>query len=73
MTDLKEQIAGYVRQIDDLNREIAEHWSMAQKLVADNHVDKAISILNAYFRLKTKLRQVEGSLAAILLGHFSDK
>jgi len=70
---MKEQIAGYVRQIDDLNRDIAEHWSMAQKFVADNQVDKAISILNAHFRLKIKLEQVEASLIGILKGYFSDK
>lgn len=71
MSDLKEQIAPSVRQIDDLNRDIAEHWSMVQRCVAENRVDDAISLLNAYFRMKTKLNQVESSLEGILRGHFS--
>jgi uncharacterized coiled-coil protein SlyX len=71
MSDLKEQIALSVRQIDDLNRGIAEHWSMVQRCVAENRVDDAISLLNAYFRMKTKLNQVESSLEGILRGHFS--
>lgn len=73
MADMKEQIAASVRQIDDLNREIAEHWSKVQKCVAERRVDEAVSLLNAYFRIKTKLVQVETNLAGILGGYFSDQ
>jgi hypothetical protein len=51
MPDMKQQIAGWVRQIDELRGQIEEHWSMIQKCIADGHVDDAISLLNAYFRL----------------------
>jgi hypothetical protein len=71
--DAKEQIAMDVRQIDDLNRQIAEHWSMVQKCLSQDDVDGAISLLNAYFRLKTKLVQVESALQGQLRGYFSDK
>ncbi len=73
MTDMKESIAVSVRQIDELSRDIAEHWSMVQKCVADNRVEDAISLLNAYFQMKTKLNQVESSLEGILHGYFSDR
>jgi hypothetical protein len=70
---MKEQIAASVRQIDDLNRGIAEHWSMVQKHIVAGRVDEAISVLNAYFRLQTKLEQVEGNLKSTLHSYFSDK
>jgi hypothetical protein len=73
MMDMKEQIAASVRQIDELNRDTAEHWSMIQKCVAEKRADEAISLLNAYFRLKTKLNQIESALQGTLRGHFSDK
>jgi hypothetical protein len=73
MADMKEQIAGWVREIDQLKGQIAEHWSMIQKCVIDNHMDDAISLLNAYFRLKVKLEGVEARLAGTLGGYFSDK
>ncbi|HLM79890.1 MAG TPA: hypothetical protein VK302_04575 [Terriglobales bacterium] len=73
MPDMKEQIVGWVRQIDELKGQIAEHWSMIQKCVADGHVDDAISLLNAYLRLKVKLDGIEASLAGTLGGYFSDR
>jgi len=73
MPDMKQQIAGWVRQIDELRGQIEEHWSMIQKCIADGHVDDAISLLNAYFRLKVKLEGVEASLTGTLGGYFSDK
>lgn len=69
----KEQIVRLVRQIDELNAEIARHWAMVQKSVADGRIDDAISLLNAYFGLKTKLEGVEANLAGTLHGYFSDK
>jgi hypothetical protein len=69
--DMKEQIVAKVRQIDGLNREIAEHWSMIQKYATDNRVDEAISLLNAYFRLKEKLEQTESSLESALKSQFA--
>jgi len=69
--DPKEQIVAKVRQIDDLNREIAEHWSMIQKYATDSRVDEAISLLNAYFRLKAKLEQTEASLETALKSQFA--
>jgi len=71
--DTKEDIAAKVRQIDELNREIAEHWSMVQRHVTEKRVDEAISLLNAYFRARTKLVQVESSLEGTLKSYFSDK
>ncbi len=73
MPDIKEQIAASVHQIDDLNRDIAEHWTMVQKCVVDQRIDEAISLLNAYFRMQTKLEQVESSLRSTLQGYFADK
>ncbi|MGO9211892.1 MAG: hypothetical protein ACLPXM_01030 [Terriglobales bacterium] len=70
---MKEQLVVWVRQIDELKAQIAEHWSMVQKCVADGHVDDAISLLNAYFRLRVKLEGVEANLAGTLGGYFSDK
>ncbi len=70
---MKEQIAACVRQIDDLNRNIAEHWSIVQQHIVAGRVDEAISVLNAYYRLQTKLEQVEGNLKGILQGYFADK
>jgi len=73
VTEMKEQIVSSVRQIDDLNRNIAEHWTMVQQCVVEKRVDEAISLLNAYYRMHTKLEQVEGSLKGILGGYFADK
>jgi hypothetical protein len=73
VTNTKEQIVASVRQIDELNRGIAEHWSMVQKHILTARVDEAISVLNAYFRLQAKLEQVEGSLKSTLHSYFSDK
>jgi len=73
MPEMKQQIVGWVRQIDEVKGQIAEHWSMIQKSVADGHVDDAISLLNAYFRLKLKLEGVERQLRGTLGGYFSDK
>ncbi len=70
---MKEQLVVWVRQIDELKAQIAEHWSMVQKCVADGHVDDAITLLNAYFRLRVKLEGVEANLAGTLGGYFSDK
>jgi hypothetical protein len=73
MHDMKQQIVVWVRQIDEVKRQIAEHWTMIQKDVQDGQVDEAISLLNAYFRLKGKLEGVESQLAGTLGGYFSDK
>jgi hypothetical protein len=73
MPDMKQQIVGWVKQIDEVKDQIAEHWSMIQKSVAAGHVDDAISLLNAYFRLKLKLEGVEGQLRSTLGGYFSDR
>ena len=73
MTDMKEQIAASVRQIDELNRQVADHWSMVQKCVVEGRVDEAIALLNAYFLIQTKREQVEATLRGILHGYFSDK
>jgi hypothetical protein len=71
--DAKVRIGDSVRQIDELNREIQEHWSKVQRLVGAGSLDEAISILNAYFRLKSKLDQVESHLQGVLKGAFSDR
>jgi hypothetical protein len=73
MENMKKRISDAVRQIDELNREIGEHWSKIQQLVANDKLDEAISILNAYFRLKLKLEQVEAALQSTLKGSFSGK
>lgn len=73
MADLKQQIVGWVGQIDELNKQIVEHWTMIQQSISAGETDKAITLLNAYFRLKTKLKNVETSLAGTLGGYFSDK
>ena len=73
MDTMKQQIADYVRKIDNLNREIAEHWSKAQRLVTASKLDEAITVLNAYFRLKTSLEQAESQLLGVLKGYFADK
>ena len=73
MPDMKQLIIGWVGQIDDLKRQIAEHWTMIQRDVQDGQIDEAISLLNAYFRLKGKLAGVESQLAGTLGGYFSDK
>lgn len=73
MPDMKQQIVGWVKQIDEVKGQIAEHWSMIQKSAATGHVDDAISLLNAYFRLKLKLEGVESQLRSTLGGYFSDR
>lgn len=71
MDDNKKRIVAWVKQIDDLNSQIVRHWSMVQESVAENRVDEAITLLNAYFRLRTKLEGVESSLLGTLNGYFS--
>ena len=73
MLDMKQQVVNLVRQIDDLNGEIENHWNMIRKSISDGQVDGAISLLNAYLRLKTKLTVTESTLAGTLGGYFSDK
>jgi hypothetical protein len=73
MPDAKDTIVRCVREIDELNRQIAEHWSMIQRRIEDDRVDDAIPLLKAYLRLKTKLQNVESSLAGTLGGQFSDR
>lgn len=73
MQDMKQQVADLLRQMDQVNREIAEHWSKAQNAVSSGRLDEAISILNAYFRLKDKFDQVQSNLTGILKGYFADK
>ncbi len=73
MEQMKLRIWELVRQIDNLNRELAEHWSQAQKLLTANDLDKAISILKAYFRLKNELEAAEARLEGTLKSQFADK
>jgi hypothetical protein len=73
MAEMKEQIAQWVRQIDDLNRQLEDHWSKVQKAVAGDRIDDAIPLLNGYFSLKAKLEQIEASLKSLLHSYFSDK
>jgi hypothetical protein len=70
--DMKQQIMGWVSQIDDIQKQISEHWTMVQKSVAAGDADKAITLLNAYFRLKTKAEGVEAQLRGMLGGYFAD-
>ena len=69
---MKEEIVAKVRQIDDLNRQIADHWSRVQRHITEKRVNEAISLLNAYFRLKMKLNEVESSLESSLKSQFAD-
>lgn len=71
--DMKQQIMGWVSQIDDLKKQLSEHWSMVQQSVEAGNSDRAITLLNAYFRLQTKLEGVEAQLRSLLHGYFSDK
>ena len=73
MPDMKQQIVGWVGQIDELNKLIVDHWAMIQQSISAGETDRAITLLNAYLRLKTKLKGVETSLAGTLGGYFSDK
>lgn len=68
--ELKDQVRDLVHQIDHLDQQIAEHWSKAQKLITANRIDDAISILNAYFRLKGEHERTETRLVGILSGYF---
>jgi hypothetical protein len=71
--EMKQHIVGWVREIDDLRTEVADHWSKVQKSIEANRVDDAISLLNGYFRLKQKLEGVESRLASALHTNYSDK
>jgi hypothetical protein len=71
--DMKKQIVGWVLQTDEIQKQISEHWTMVQKSVAAGDADKAITLLNAYFRLKTKAESVEAQLRGMLGGYFADK
>jgi hypothetical protein len=71
--DMKQQIMVWVSQIDEIQKQLSEHWSMVQQSVGAGDSDKAITLLNAYFRLKTKLEGVEAQLRSLLHGYFSDK
>lgn len=73
MPDMKKQIAAWVRQIDDVKAQVAQHWSLGQKAIEAGDIDSAISLLNRYFRLKVQLEGVEANLASMLHGYFSDK
>jgi hypothetical protein len=67
----KDYIVRLFHQINDLRTQIAEHWSMAQEAIAKSHVDQAITLLNAYFRMKTTLEGAEANLQGILNGYFA--
>jgi hypothetical protein len=71
--DMKIQIVGWVRRIDELKAETEKHWVNVQKSIAAGQVDDAISLLNAYFGLQQELTGVEGNLASMLRSNFSDK
>ena len=70
---MKGQIPASVRQITGLTEEVAKHWTIVERCVAGGNIDDAISLLNAYFGLKTKLEAVEASLRGILQSYFADK
>lgn len=71
--NMKEQIMVWVSQIDETRKQLSEHWLMVQKSVEAREADKAITLLNAYFRLNTKLEGIEAQLRGTLGGYFSDK
>jgi|HubBroStandDraft_4_1064222.scaffolds.fasta_scaffold1159055_2 hypothetical protein len=71
--EIKQQVTGWVREIDELRIEISDHWSMAQKCVEHECAEEAISILNRYFHLKERLAGVEARLGSALLTNFSEK
>ncbi len=71
--EMKQQIAAWVRDIDSLRSELADHWSKVQKSVAANRVDDAISLLNRYFNLKQELEGAESRLASAIHTNFSEK
>ena len=70
---MKEQIIGYVRQIDQLNAEIANHWAKVQKCLDSGQKDDAILLLSAYFGFKEKVEGVEANLKSLLHSNFADK
>jgi hypothetical protein len=69
--DQKEQIIRLFLQITDLKTQLAEHWAMVDRAIKESRVDYAITLLNAYFRLKTKIEVVEGNLQGILNGYYA--
>jgi len=69
----KQQIVALVRDFERVKSGIDEHWGKAQKLIVNGHIDEAISLLNRYFSLRTELEQLEGQLAGILKGYFTEK
>jgi hypothetical protein len=71
--DQKEQIIRLFLQINDLKTQVAEHWAMADRAIKESRVDHAITLLNAYFRLKTKIGIVEGNLQGILNGYYASQ
>jgi hypothetical protein len=71
--EVKQQIVGWVHEIDRLRAELVDHWAKAQKSVAAGRVDDSISLLNRYFHLREQLEVVEARLAGTLRGSFSDK
>lgn len=71
--DMKDQILGWVHQIDHLKAETEKLWSKVQKSVAAGRVDDAITLLNAYFHMQDQLAAVETNLKGMLHGYFPDK
>jgi hypothetical protein len=71
--DQKEQIIRLFLQITDLKTQLAEHWAMADRATKESRVDDTITLLNAYFRLKTKIEVVEGNLQGILNGYYASQ
>jgi hypothetical protein len=71
--DLKLQIVGLFRQIEQLTAQKAELWTLAKKCLDENNVDGAITLLNRYYSVKEKLDITESGLGSLLRGQFSDK
>ena len=68
-----DQIASYVLQIDALKAEMEQNWTAARNRIAAHNLDDAISLLNAFFSLKSELQKVESTLESLLHSYFADK
>jgi hypothetical protein len=72
-TEQKQRIVESVRTIERLRQEAATHWDMVCERIKNGEIDDAITLLNAYYRLKEKLNGVDASLQGTLRGYFADK
>lgn len=69
----KQRIVESVRTIEHLRQEAANHWNMVCERIKNDEIDDAITLLNAYYRLKEKLNGVDANLQGTLRGYFADK